>query len=72
MVGTRPQINVDIVDIAHDVELMRRFQAMFLFLSLALTLTTGVSQLPRGRGRPTSEHVLAAIEIDSTLGTCNC
>ena len=45
------------------VELMRRFQAMFLFLSLALTLATGVSQLPRGKGRPTSEHVLAAIEL---------
>jgi hypothetical protein len=45
------------------VELMRRFHAMLFFLSLALTLATGVCQRPRRRGRPTSEHVLAAIEL---------
>lgn len=44
-------------------ELMHRFQAMLLVLSLALTLATGVSQLPRKRGRRTSEHVLPAIEL---------
>jgi hypothetical protein len=45
------------------VELMRRWQAMLLILTLALTLATGVFQRPQGRGRPTSEHVLAAIEL---------